>query len=314
MTFTPLEAPHLPAREQREEELRLHKKGQVRGAARRLPAAVPPAGRCRRQGVGERPPCSQAARPAAVAGAHGWGSHELWSPAHLPQRLADSADLTDRQPAFLKDKGDALFKQVRALGSWRRAASYHQRPTPGTTAAVERATPHATTARSLAAPLNQNAIRPAPRLPAAPPPCPRPQGNIAGAVHAYGRALLLDPPPTLAAPLLSNRAAALLKAGDAAGARADCGAALHLVKAELDRLTADGSAVAAAPPPASSSSAPVCGCGGAPAGAGGNGGGGGGAVARLQGQAARLLARRAAAAAQQGDLAAAECDLLEAIK
>lgn len=30
-----------------------------------------------------------------------------------PQQVAgDSVDIADRQPAFLKDKGDALFKQV----------------------------------------------------------------------------------------------------------------------------------------------------------------------------------------------------------
>ena len=62
MSFTHTETPHLPAREQREEELRLHK----RSAAARQPEE-------------------------------------------------DSMDIADRQPAFLKDKGDALFKQVGAL-------------------------------------------------------------------------------------------------------------------------------------------------------------------------------------------------------
>jgi dyslexia susceptibility 1 candidate gene 1 protein len=60
VTFTPLETPHLPAREAREEGLRLQRRG----------------------GAG------------AAAG------------------VEDSAELADRQPAFLKDKGDALYKQV----------------------------------------------------------------------------------------------------------------------------------------------------------------------------------------------------------
>jgi len=41
----------------------------------------------------------------------------------------DSVDIADRQPAFLKDKGDALFKQVRALsamGGQKRSKQTHQ--------------------------------------------------------------------------------------------------------------------------------------------------------------------------------------------
>jgi dyslexia susceptibility 1 candidate gene 1 protein len=56
--FTKLEFPHLPAREKREEEIRLYKKMQ-----------------------------------------------------HDAQAHVDSLDITDRQPVFLKDKGDAMFKQ-----------------------------------------------------------------------------------------------------------------------------------------------------------------------------------------------------------
>jgi dyslexia susceptibility 1 candidate gene 1 protein len=56
--FTKLEFPHLPAREQREEELKLYKQTQRSAAAH-----------------------------------------------------ADSLDISDRQPVFLKDKGDALFAQ-----------------------------------------------------------------------------------------------------------------------------------------------------------------------------------------------------------
>jgi hypothetical protein len=63
ISFTPIETAHLPAREQREEELRLRKRGGGGGGG------------------------------AGLAG-------------------GDSADIADRQPAFLKDKGDALFKQV----------------------------------------------------------------------------------------------------------------------------------------------------------------------------------------------------------
>lgn len=58
VAFTPLEFPHLPARAQREEELKLYKQKQ---------------------------------RDAAS--------------------FTDSLDISDRQPVFLKDKGDALFAQ-----------------------------------------------------------------------------------------------------------------------------------------------------------------------------------------------------------
>jgi hypothetical protein len=56
--FTKLEIAHLPAREKREEEIRLYKQKQAAAAA-----------------------------------------------------LTDSIDIADRQPVFLKDKGDVLFKQ-----------------------------------------------------------------------------------------------------------------------------------------------------------------------------------------------------------
>jgi Flp pilus assembly protein TadD len=56
--FTKLEFAHLPAREKREEEIRLYKRKQAAAAA-----------------------------------------------------MTDSIDIADRQPMFLKDKGDALFKQ-----------------------------------------------------------------------------------------------------------------------------------------------------------------------------------------------------------
>ncbi|GFH22033.1 uncharacterized protein HaLaN_19433, partial [Haematococcus lacustris] len=75
--------------------------------------------------------------------------------------LADSVDVADRQPVFLKDKGDGL-----------------------------------------------------------------------GALHAYSRALDLDP----AIPLLwANRAAAHLKLGDAGAAVADCSQALELLRARQQR-------------------------------------------------------------------------------
>jgi dyslexia susceptibility 1 candidate gene 1 protein len=71
VAFTPTETEHLPAREQREEELRVLK----------------------RQG-----------------GAKGGGE--------------DSADVADRTPAFLKDKGDALYRQ----GSYRWARGERASP------------------------------------------------------------------------------------------------------------------------------------------------------------------------------------------
>ncbi|GAX82265.1 hypothetical protein CEUSTIGMA_g9693.t1 [Chlamydomonas eustigma] len=69
--FTKLETGHLPARENREEEIRLYKK----------------------------------------------------SIKNDRQLLSDSADVSDRQPAFLKDKGDALYKQ----GNFRGAINAYSR-------------------------------------------------------------------------------------------------------------------------------------------------------------------------------------------
>lgn len=116
VVFTQLEMPNLPAREQREVELKDWKK------------------------------------KAAVD----------------QKLLADSVDVADRQPVFLKDKGDGLYKQ----------------------------------------------------------------GNYKGALHAYSRAIDLDP----AIPLLwANRAAAHLKLGDAVAAVADCSQALELLRARQQR-------------------------------------------------------------------------------
>ncbi|GBF95312.1 hypothetical protein Rsub_08343 [Raphidocelis subcapitata] len=215
VTFTPLETPHLPAREAREEQLRL-----------------------RRRGGG--------------GGGGGGGA-------------GDSAELADRQPAFLKDKGDALFKQ----------------------------------------------------------------GNYAGAVQAYSRALQLDPPDL--APLLANRAACHLKLGAAPAAAADCGAALELVRARMARLEEAGALAAAA----HTAGTDAAGAAAAP-GARGEAGGQQGAPAAAAGPAAaeaeaaggaavpegealrrllvKLLARRAAAAAALRDLPAAEADLAEALR
>ncbi|KAJ9532516.1 hypothetical protein QJQ45_010595 [Haematococcus lacustris] len=129
VVFTQLEMPNLPAREQREVELKDWKK------------------------------------KAAVD----------------QKLLADSVDVSDRQPVFLKDKGDGLYKQ----------------------------------------------------------------GNYKGALHAYSRALDLDP----AIPLLwANRAAAHLKLGDAGAAVADCSQALELLRARQQRCesgAADAAEVAA---------------------------------------------------------------------
>jgi dyslexia susceptibility 1 candidate gene 1 protein len=76
VAFTPTETEHLPAREQREEELRVFKRGAAKG------------------------------------------------------KPDDSVDVADRTPAFLKDKGDALYKQ----GNFRWAAqALQQGPATGST-------------------------------------------------------------------------------------------------------------------------------------------------------------------------------------
>lgn len=161
------------------------------------------------------------------------------------------------------------------------------------------------------------------------------QGNFGGAVNAYSRALQLEPPD--AAPLLSNRAVAHLKLGDAAACRADCSEAVELVKARLARLETAGALGGGA------ASGSASGEGGAWQQPANTGGGDGCAMEPRQPNAppgaapaaqtaavkpaapvpeaerlvrllVKLLARRAAAGAQLARLKEAEADLLEALR
>lgn len=69
------------------------------------------------------------------------------------------------------------------------------------------------------------------------------QGNYRGALNAYSRALLLEPPHP--SPLLANRAACHFKLGDAAACRTDCSAALEMVRGQLGSLEEVGGLVSA---------------------------------------------------------------------
>jgi tetratricopeptide (TPR) repeat protein len=126
------------------------------------------------------------------------------------------------------------------------------------------------------------------------PHAPPPQGNYQGAANAYTQALLAEPPHPV--PLLANRAACYLKAGDAARARDDCSAALELVAARLKRLEeaeAGGGAPPAGPPRQQQVEE---------------------TAHHQRALLVKLLARRAAAEAQLRDLRGAEGGLLEALK